>query len=359
VAQPQTFKSGFVALAGRPNAGKSTLVNAVLGRKLAITSNTVQTTRHRFRAILNKPDAQLIIVDTPGIHKPVDTLGEELNRSAITALEDADLAAFVLDATQPFGRGDAWVLTRVKQAYEKQLSARGAMDIGAMDTGAADKDTVDTGAMDKGAANKEPPLYCNAGQAYETQPHAALAYTKPLLVITKAALAGPEAIQAQRAAAEAACPFSGVVLTSALEGQGVQEFVDACVRLLPEGPAWFPQDASTDQPLELLVAEFIREKILASTFDELPHAVGVAVEDMAYDEERNHYRLEAQIYVERESQKGMVVGKGGSKIKAIGSQARADLEQLLAASVYLDLRVKLAKNWRRDAYRVRRFGYGE
>lgn len=296
----EILNSGFVALAGRPNAGKSTLINAVLGEKLAITSDTPQTTRHRFRAILNLPGAQLIIVDTPGLHKPKDALGEELNKSAIKAFEDVDAVAFTLDATKSFGRGDSWVLDQVKHA-------------------------------------KAPAL----------------------LVITKCALATASEIEAQVLAATAEHTFIDTVYTSALEGEGIQDFVETCARLLPPGPAWFPRDVNTDQPLEVLVAEFVREKILRSTFDELPHAVGVAVEDINYDEKRNHYSIEAFIYVERESQKGMIVGKGGSKIKAIGSEARQDLEHLLSASVYLDLRVKLRKNWRRDAHQIRRFGYGD
>lgn len=294
------FKSGFVALVGRPNAGKSTLINAVLGRKLAITSDAPQTTRHRFRAILNVPGSQLVIVDTPGLHKPHDALGEELNKSAIKAFEDVDAVAFTLDATQDFGRGDEWVLNQIRQAQ-----------------------------------------------------------VRTLLVITKAALALPEQIERQIAAARAEYDFEDTIITSALEGAGIQDFVSAAIALLPEGPVWFPEDSDTDQPLEVLVAEFIREKILTSTFDELPHAVGVATEEIAYDPKKNHYSLEAYIYVERESQKGMIVGKGGAKIKAIGSQARKDLEHLLAASVYLSLRVKVRKNWRRDANQIRRFGYGD
>lgn len=295
-----SFKSGFVALVGRPNAGKSTLINAVLGRKLAITSNTPQTTRHRFRAIVNVPEAQLILVDTPGLHKPIDALGEELNRSALKAFEDVDAVAFVLDASKRFGKGDSWVLEQVKRAN-----------------------------------------------------------TKTLLVLTKSELATPEQIDAQITAAEAECSFADILVTSALEGEGVENFTRTCVELLPEGPAWFSRDATTDQPLEVLVSEFVREKILTSTFDELPHAIGVAVEAISFDAKRNHYSIEALIYVERESQKGMIVGKGGNKIKAIGSAARTDLEHLLAASVYLDLRVKLRKNWRKDANQIKRFGYGE
>lgn len=298
--QDTPFKSGFIALVGRPNSGKSTLVNAVIGRKLAITSNTPQTTRHRFRAVLNLAHAQLVIVDTPGLHKPLDALGEELNRSALKSFEDVDAVAFTLDATKDFGRGDEWVLDQIKHAK-----------------------------------------------------------VRTLLVLTKAHLASPEQLETQKAKAHEYHGFEDTVITSALEGEGIHDFINAAIALLPEGPLWFPEDTDTDQPLEILVAEFIREKILTSTFDELPHAVGVDVEEMSYDSKKNHYSLEAYIYVERESQKGMIVGKGGSKIKSIGSEARKDLEHLLAASVYLSLRVKVRKNWRRDANQIRRFGYGD
>ncbi|MCL2807311.1 MAG: GTPase Era [Coriobacteriia bacterium] len=296
----QGFRSGFVALVGRPNAGKSTLINAALGQKLAITSNTPQTTRHRFRAILNMPTAQLILVDTPGMHKPYDALGEELNRSALKAFEDVDVVAFALDASQPFGKGDRWVLQQLE-----------------------------------------------------------LARVKTILVITKTSLASSAQVEAQVKSAHLAYDFVDTLLTSALEGRGVQEFISTCMELLPMGPAWFSRDSNTDQPLEVLVAEFVREKILTSTFDELPHAVGVQVEEISYVEQRNHYSIEAIIYVERDSQKGMIVGKGGSKIKVIGTEARKDLEHLLSASVYLDLRVKVRKNWRKDAHQIKRFGYAE
>lgn len=296
----EQFKSGFVALVGRPNAGKSTLINAVLEQKLTITSSVPQTTRHRLRAILNLPGAQLILVDTPGIHKPLDALGEELNRSALEAFSDVDLVAFVLDATQPLGKGDRWILEQLR-----------------------------------------------------------LAKTRALLVLTKTALATAEQVAAQQQAAAAEYDFIATVRTSALEGQGRQDFITACVGQLPAGPAWFPPDVNTDQPLEVLVAEFIREQILTSTYDELPHAIGVVSEDIKYDAKANRYSIAAIIYVEHESQKGIIIGKGGAMIKAIGSQARRDIEHLLAASVYLDLRVKLRKNWRRDANQIRRFGYGD
>ncbi|MDR2673261.1 MAG: GTPase Era [Coriobacteriales bacterium] len=294
------FQSGFVTLAGRPNVGKSTLLNAALGHKVAITSNVAQTTRHRFRAILNGQGFQMVFVDTPGLHKPHDALGEELNHSAIQGMTDVDVVAFCLDATQQFGRGDEWVLSQIEQT----TSAR-------------------------------------------------------LLVVTKSLLAGTEQVASQMSAAQKCLDFSAALAVSALEGYQVSSFVEICKNLLPPGPAWFDPDKDTDQPLEVIIAEFIREKVLHATFDELPHAIGVQVEEMERDEKAKLYRISAAIYVERESQKGMVVGKGGRMIKEIGSSARQDLEHLLACRVYLDLRVKLRKQWRRDANQIRRFGYGQ
>ena len=280
------FKSGFVTLVGRPNAGKSTLLNAIMGKKIAITSNTAQTTRHRFRAVHTTDAVQMIIVDTPGLHKPQDALGEELNTSAIKALEDVDVVAMLIDASKPIGRGDEWVAAQVRAA--------------------------------KGSAK--------------------------ICVLSKTDLASDAEISAQREAAE--------------KLRNVDAFVEEVQVLLPEGPAWFPADMETDQPLEVMVAEFIREKILRNFFDEVPHAIGVAVEEMEF-EKPNLYRIYAVIYVERDSQKGIIIGKRGAAIKRIGTEARKDLELLLGAKVFLDLSVKVRKNWRRDANQIRRFGYGE
>ncbi|MDR2587235.1 MAG: GTPase Era [Coriobacteriales bacterium] len=300
MTQEQGFRSGFVTLIGRPNAGKSTLLNAVLGRKVAITSDKPQTTRHRFRAVLNAPDYQLILVDTPGIHKPHDALGEELNRSAAKAVEAVDAICFVLDATKPFGSGDQWILDAL-------------------------------------GANRTPRL----------------------LVITKTDLADEETVRTQIEAARASNHFDAVCALSALAGEGLGIFIEAAVSFLPEGPHWFPADVSCDQPLEVIVAEFVREKVLTSTFDEIPHAVGVQVDELTFDRKKGLYSIAALIYVERDSQKGILIGHKGESIKRIGTQARLDLARFLGARVYLDLRVKVRKGWRKDANQIRRFGYGE
>ena len=296
----EDFRSGFVTLVGRPNAGKSTLLNTIMGKKIAITSNTAQTTRHRLRAVLTRDDFQMIIVDTPGIHKPHDALGEELNASALKGLEDVDVVAMLIDASQPVGRGDEWVAAQVRACH----SAR-------------------------------------------------------ICVLSKVDLASPKQISDQRQAAEGLCTWDAMVALSSETGYNVEAFVEEVVELLPAGPAWFPPDMDTDQPIEVVVAEFIREKILRSFRDEIPHAIGVQVEEMTYSRKKDLDSIRAVVYVEHESQKGMIIGKHGASIKRIGTEARADLEQLLGGRVYLDLSVKVKKNWRRDAAQIRRFGYGE
>ena len=294
------FRSGFVTLVGRPNAGKSTLLNAIMGKKIAITSNTAQTTRHRFRAVLTRPDFQMVIVDTPGIHKPHDVLGEELNVSALEALKDVDVVAFLVDASKPVGRGDAWVANALKGLHAKKI-----------------------------------------------------------LVLSKTDLATDEQVKSQRQAADELGEWDAYVALSSKTGENVDGFVAAVAAELPEGPQWFPDDMETDQPIEVIVAEFVREKILRSFRDEIPHAIGVVVEEMEYKRKANLNTIYATVYVERDSQKGIIIGKGGAAIKMIGSEARADLEQLLGTRVFLDLRVKVKKNWRRDLNQIRRFGYGE
>ncbi len=294
------YKSGFATFVGRPNAGKSTLLNAIMGKKIAITSNTAQTTRHRFRAVKTTDAFQLVTVDTPGIHKPHDALGEELNTSALKALEDVDVVAMLVDASQPVGTGDEWVAAQVKRIR-----------------------------------------------------------TSKVLVLSKTDLVDAETLAAQRKAAEKLADWDAVVACSSETLEGVDDVVDTLVGFLPEGPQWFPADMETDQPLEVIVAEFIREKILRSFRDEIPHAIGVQTEEMQYVGKKDLYRIRAIVYTEHDSQKGMIIGKGGAAIKRIGTEAREDLERILGCRVFLDLSVKVKKNWRRDASQIRRFGYGD
>ena len=294
------FKSGFVALVGRPNAGKSTLINAIVGDKLLITSPTAQTTRHRINAVYNEPNMQIVLVDTPGLHKPVDALGEELNISALNALKDVDVVAMLVDGSQEAGRGDEWVAQHVAQSNAFKI-----------------------------------------------------------LVVSKADIIEQDKARDQVARMEEFCKFDDVIVLSAQENFNVDSFLHLVADRLPEGPRWFPVDMRTDMSTDVLIAEFIREKVLLNTRDEVPHSVGVSVDSVRRDAKRDLTSVKAVIYVEREGQKGIIIGAGGKMIKRIGSQARYDLQRLLGGQVYLDLKVKVKQGWRSDAAQIKRFGYGE
>ncbi|MBS6386394.1 MAG: GTPase Era, partial [Atopobium sp.] len=252
----------------------------------------------RFRAVVNGENSQLVIVDTPGLHKPKDALGKELNKAALGELNDADVIAFLIDATKPVGRGDEWVANHVEQAH---------------------------------AAFK-------------------------LLVITKADIATPEQVAEQLDAAQALAHFDDVLVVSAPEDFNIQAFISLVSEHLPEGPMWFPEDMETDALPEDLVAEFVREKLLLNLRQEVPHSVAVVCDsyEVATD---GHLSISATILVEREGQKGIVVGQGGSMIKRVGVEARKDLEKLFGRKVYLDLQVRVQPLWRRDANEIKRLGY--
>lgn len=296
----EEVRSGFVALVGRPNAGKSTLVNALVGSKVAIVSDKPQTTRHRLRAILDLDDAQVVLVDTPGLHKPHDALGEELNRSSLMSLRDVDVVCMVVDLSAPVGSGDRWVAQHVSAAPAKKV-----------------------------------------------------------LVLTKADLPSPRPIEERIAEARELAPFDDVVVLSAQERFNLEGFLVAVTDLLPMGPRFFPRDMTSDQPEEVVIAELIREKVLWHTRDEVPHSVGVAIDDLRYDRDRDTTVIHATVYVERDSQQGIIVGTGGSMIKRIGTEARADLETMLGTKVFIELAVRVRKDWRSDGAMIRRFGYGE
>ena len=294
---PDGFRSGFVALVGRPNAGKSTLLNACYGQKVAITSPVAQTTRRRLRAVVNRPDCQLVIVDTPGLHKPKDGLGSELNKSALNELSDVDVIAFLIDASAPIGRGDAWVAERV-------------------------------------AAAKAPKI----------------------LVLTKADKADQATMLKQLEAARELVNFDEEIVVSSTEGFNVEGFVDLVSRYLPAGPKWFPDGMGTDEADETFVAEFVREKVLLHTREEIPHSVGVLCDEFERPK-RDLLRLHATVYVEREGQKGILVGHKGEMIKRIGTEARRDLERMFGCQVFLGLDVRVKPGWRDDEREIRRFGY--
>lgn len=292
------MKSGFVSVVGRPNVGKSTLVNALVGDKVAITSSRPQTTRNTIRGVLTleDPEAQIVFVDTPGIHRPRTALGTRLNELVDRSIGDADAIVFVLDATQTIGPGDRMIAERLSRA--------------------------------KGSV---------------------------VLVVNKTDKAKPDEIGGQLATASE-WDFAAYVPISALEEEGLQPVVDELLELLPEGPAYFPPEMRTDQPDAFIAAELIREKYLQRLREELPHSLAVVVGDMETRDNGTVY-IPATIYVERPSQKGIVIGKGGSLLKTVGEEARADLERFFAAAVYLDLRVRIERDWQRREQLLDRLGF--
>ncbi|MEZ5176643.1 MAG: GTPase Era [Acidimicrobiia bacterium] len=291
-------RSGFVAVVGRPNVGKSTLVNALVGDKVAITSPRPQTTRNTIRGVLTDEAEgfQIVLVDTPGLHKPKTALGRRLNALVEASLADADAIMFVIDATQPVGPGDRLIAER--------LIAAG---------------------------------------------------TPAIVVVNKVDRADREQI-AQRLTEAAEWGFGAYVPVSALKQDGTAIIVDELAERLGPGPFFFPTDAVTDQPDRFTAGELIREKYLSRLHDELPHALAVVVDDM---EQRPDGLLEivATAYVERESQKGMVIGKGGTMVRDVGTAARSDLERLFGTRVFLDLRVKVARDWQETDAMLDRLGF--
>ncbi|MFN2545486.1 MAG: GTPase Era [Actinomycetota bacterium] len=291
------FRSGIVAVVGRPNTGKSTLVNALVGRKVSIVSDKPQTTRRGVRAVLTTEGYQVVFADTPGFHKPRTLLGERLNDTVAAAVDGVDAVVLVVDAEAGVGRGDAFV-------YGSRV------------------------------AGVRGPKICAVNKVDVVKHHAVV----------------PQLTAAQRLG-----EFDEIVPLSARSGRGVSELLDLIVSRLPEGDALFPEDEVTDQPLEVRVAEIVREKALELTRQELPHSIEVQVEELERDE--GLVRIEALLLVERESQKGIVIGKGGAMLKTIGSRARQELEFLFGTKVFLGLRVKVLREWQRDPKALQRLGF--
>jgi GTP-binding protein Era len=292
-----TFRSGFVAVIGRPNTGKSTLVNALVGRKVAIVSDKPQTTRLGVRAVLSSDDYQVVFTDTPGFHKPRTLLGSRLNDLVGVATQGVDAVVQVVDARAGVGRGDAFV-------FERQLR-----DIGL-------------------------PKFC---------------------AVNKLDLLRNRQKVPQLEAAAALGAWDEIVPVSAKTGRGLGVLLDLLVERLPEGPAHYPTDTVTDQALELRVAEIVREKALAVTRQEVPHSIAVVVEEL--EESDSLTKIHASLIVERDSQKGIVIGNGGGTLKTIGSRAREEIERVLGHKVFLDLHVKVLKEWQRDPKALQRLGF--
>ncbi|MGQ0848585.1 MAG: GTPase Era [Actinomycetota bacterium] len=293
------LRSGVVVLVGRPNVGKSSLVNRLVGRKVSITSRQAQTTRSIIKGVANAADGswQLVLVDTPGLHKPRVELGRRLNRMVHGSLADADVICLLIDATQPVGSGDQLVASRVTQAGARVVVA-----------------------------------------------------------VTKSDLVGPDRLLPQLEAA-ASWDFESYVPVSSLTGEGIPALIGELVSRIPEGPAYFPPGLDTDQPEEAVVAEIIREKFLSRLRDELPHSLHVRLTSMEDDE--GLVRIGADVLVERDSQKGIVIGKGGELLGSAGTEARHELEALLATRIHLQLRVRVDPDWQRRSPSLDRLGFGD
>ena len=291
-------KSGFIAVIGRPNVGKSTLINSLIGQKIAIMSDKPQTTRNRILCILTRPEAQIVFLDTPGIHKPKHKLGEYMVKAAEGTLKEVDAIFFVVDATEKMGPGEYYILERLQATAKPVILVVNKLDL-------IEKEQV-------------LPIISHYTDKY---------------------------------------PFVGVVPISAKEETNLDALIEEVEKYLPEGPQYYPEDMVTDQPERLIVAELVREKALQLTRDEVPHAIAVDVDEMKARDNGDTY-IRATIYVERDSQKGILIGAKGSMLKEIGKLARADIEMLLGTRVFRDLWVKVKKDWRDRDSVLRGFGFG-
>lgn len=292
--------AGFAALVGRPNVGKSTLMNAMIGEKIAIMSDRPQTTRNKIMGILTTERAQILFLDTPGIHKPLHKLGEYMNKTAAGTLDQVEVVLFVVDASEKKGAGDQFILERLKTLK-----------------------------------------------------------TPVILVINKIdKLPDRESLLGIIRSYTGEMQFAAVVPVSALQEEGFEALQEEIIGYLPEGPNLFPEDELTDQPMRTIAAEMIREKVLRNTHDEVPHAIAVEIDEFK-DRPNGNVFIRATIFVERESQKGIVIGAKGSLLKKIGQEARRDIESLTGASVYLDLWVKVRADWRNKDHALKEFGYKE
>jgi GTPase len=294
------FRSGFVALIGRPNVGKSTLMNQLIGQKVAITSAVAQTTRNRLRGILTREDAQIIFVDTPGIHKPHHSLGEVLVKNAIAAINAVDLVVFVVDSSVACGKGDLFIEDLLARSRSPVILGANKADLASEDLGK--RTAVEQSYQNLAAAHKWP------YQAF-----------------------------------------------SALTGEGSEPLLSQLIQALEPGPYYYPPDLITDQPERFIMGELIREQILELTREEVPHSVAVTIERV--EEDAKITRILATIHVERPSQKAILIGKGGTMMKEIGSQARQQIQKLIMGKVYLEIFVKVQPKWRESNLRLAEFGY--
>ncbi|MBA4608502.1 GTPase Era [Aeromicrobium sp. Marseille-Q0843] len=308
MSAPEGFRSGFACFVGRPNAGKSTLTNALVGGKVAITSSRPQTTRHVIRGLVHRDDAQLVLVDTPGLHKPRTLLGQRLNDLVRTTWAEVDTVGMCLPANEKIGPGDRYLIKEI-------------------------------------AARRRKPVFAIA--------------TKPDLV--PPARLAEHLMDIAAAGEEAGLTWREVVPVSAVAGEQVDLLASLLIDTLPPGPPLYPEGQLTDEPEETLIAEIIREAALEGVHDELPHSLAVVVEEVVPREDRPAEKplldVRANVYVERDSQKGIIIGKKGSRLKQIGIDSRGQIERLLGTPVHLDLHVKVAKDWQRDPRQLRKLGF--
>jgi len=290
------FKSGFVSIIGRPNVGKSTLLNSLVGTKVAIMSDKPQTTRNKIRGILSTEDYQIIFIDTPGIHKPRHKLGEYMVASAVNSLEEVDLILFMVDVSEEIGPGDEYIINILKKVS-----------------------------------------------------------TPVFLVINKIDLVKKTKIMEKIISLTSKFDFAEVVPVSAATRENLETLLKLIVQYMPQGPKYYPDDMVTDNPERFIIEEIIREKVLKTTRDEVPHSVAVQVEELNNKEDLTYIR--ATIYTEKDSQKGIIIGSKGQKLKEIGREARLEIENLFGNKVYLDLWVKVKKDWRKKEGALHQFGY--
>jgi GTP-binding protein Era len=292
------FRSGFIALIGRPNVGKSTLLNALVGEKVAITTDRPQTTRNQIRAVLTRPDFQIIFIDTPGLHKPKHKLGDSMVQVARAAMQEVDLVCFLVEANEAPGPGDRFIAEIMRSVKS--------------------------------------PLY---------------------LVMNKTDLVSAEKLAVHSEAYAKLCNFKAQFQLSALKQTNLEPFIQAALQEMPEGPQYYPHEMITDQPEYFIAAEIIREKIIVLTRQEIPFSIAVVIEEMKPRNDGDILDIRAEIFVERKSQVGIIVGKGGLLLKEVGMKARKELEALFGQHIFLDLRVKVKKDWRNREEELRRLGY--
>lgn len=298
--QNKEYKSGFISIIGRPNVGKSTFLNRVIGQKIAIMSDKPQTTRNKVQGVLTLPDAQLIFIDTPGIHKPKHKLGDFMMKVAQNTLKEVDLVLFMVNAEEGFGRGEEFII-------EKFQSVK----------------------------------------------------TPIFLVINKIDQIHPDDLLPIIESYQEKFPFKEVVPISALEGNNVERLLDQIKTYMPEGPQFYPADQVTDHPERFIISELIREKALHLTREEIPHSIAVVIDKIERQENKEVIHVMATVIVERDSQKGIIIGKKGSMLKEIGQRARVDIENLLGSKVFLELWVKVQKDWRNKMSQLRDFGFND